>query len=64
VPGRNIWGLTNRQLMVGCLQHVLVDAEANDGRVSAETLMAIRSVLTEVVRNKRPTTTIKESKRI
>jgi hypothetical protein len=71
MPGRNIWGLTNRQLMVRALRRVVQDAEASDfypsvpGHViSFETLDEIRAILTEVVRNKRPTTAIKESKRI
>jgi hypothetical protein len=64
MPGRNIWGLTNRQLMAKVLRQVVEEAEANNGRVSAVTLDTARAVLSEVVRNKRPTTPLKESKRI
>ena len=62
MPGNNIWGLTNRQLMARTLQRMVAEAEA--GAVSPETLDQAKAVLSEVVRNKRPTTTIKESKRI
>jgi hypothetical protein len=60
----NIWGLTNRQLMAKTLRQVVAEAEANQGLVSPDTLEMARLVLSEVVRNKRPTTPLKETKRV
>jgi hypothetical protein len=60
----NVWGLTNRQLMARTLQRVLDEAEATGGTVSEPLLDEVRAILSEVVRNKRPTTEVKESKRI
>jgi hypothetical protein len=58
----NIWGLTNRQLMVVMLRRMVEEVEA--GLVSQRTLDEAKAALSEVVRAKRPTATLKESKRI
>ena len=63
MAGRNIWGLTNRQLMARTLQRLVAEAETA-GTVSPQSLVEAKAVLSEVVRNKRPTTPLKESKRI
>jgi len=60
----NIWGLTNRQLMARTLRQVVEEAEANQGRVSPQIIDQAKAVLSEVVRNKRLTTPVKESKRV
>jgi len=60
----NIWGLTNRQLMAKTLRQLVEEAEANQGRVSAQIVEQAKAVLSEVVRNKRPTTPLKETKRV
>jgi hypothetical protein len=64
MPGNNIWGLTNRQLMARTLRRLVDEAEINDGCISRPLLEHAKAVLSEVVRNKRPTTEVKESKRI
>jgi hypothetical protein len=58
----NIWGLTNRQLMVMMLRKMVEEVET--GHVSQRTLDEAKAALSEVVRNKRPTAKLKESKRI
>lgn len=58
----NIWGLTNRQLMVVMLRRMVEEVEA--GLVSQRTLDEAKAALSEVVRTKRPTAKLKESKRI
>jgi hypothetical protein len=50
--------------MARTLQRVLDEAEATGGTVSEPLLDEVRAILSEVVRNKRPTTEVKESKRI
>lgn len=60
----NIWGLTNRQLMARALRQIVEEADANGGLVSPESLREARAVLSEVVRNKKPDTPLKETKRI
>jgi hypothetical protein len=49
--------------MARTLQRLVAEAETT-GTVSPQSLAEAKAVLSEVVRNKRPTTPLKESKRI